>query len=107
MRAVISSDKHPFDDHYPLYQALTPWSTSPPSSLQSSSSELGLPQYLQHGSHIFLNERKRLSESEKLIAKYHDPLLLACPDLQSRLYNISAWAASKRKNLLLYPAFLI
>jgi len=37
----------------------------------------------------FSDERKRLSESEKLIAKYRDPLLLACQDLQSRLYNIT------------------
>lgn len=36
----------------------------------------------------FSEERKRRSESEKLIAKYRDPLLLASQDLQSRLYNI-------------------
>jgi hypothetical protein len=36
----------------------------------------------------FSEERKRRSESEKLIAKYRDPLLLASTDLQSRLFNI-------------------
>ena len=60
----------------------------------------------------FSDERKRLSESEKLIAKYRDPLLLACQDLQSRLYNITDQGISKffrmggeqKKNLLLYTA---
>ena len=33
-------------------------------------------------------ERKRLSEAEKLVAKYRDPLLLAAHDLQSRFFNI-------------------
>ena len=63
----------------------------------------------------FSDERKRLSESEKLIAKYRDPLLFACQDLQSRLYNITDQGISKffdiggeqRKNLLLYTAFLV
>jgi len=63
----------------------------------------------------FSDERKRLSESEKLIAKYRDPLLLACQDLQSRLYNITDQGISnffrkggeQKKNLLLYTAFLV
>lgn len=33
-------------------------------------------------------ERKRRFDSEKLVAKYRDPLLLAAHDLQSRLFNI-------------------
>jgi len=37
---------------------------------------------------IYSDERKRLSESEKLVSKYRDPLLLAARDLQSRLYHI-------------------
>lgn len=37
----------------------------------------------------FSDKRKRLRESEQLLSKYRDPLLLACQDLQSRLYNIT------------------
>lgn len=63
----------------------------------------------------FSDERKRLSEAEKLIAKYRDPLLLAAQDLQSRLYNIAdmgitKWlrgSAEQKDNLLLYTAFLV
>ncbi|KAJ9608715.1 hypothetical protein H2200_006486 [Cladophialophora chaetospira] len=37
---------------------------------------------------FYSDYRKRLSESEKLVAKYRDPLLLAASDLQSRLFNL-------------------
>jgi len=37
---------------------------------------------------IYSDERKLRFQSEKLMAKYRDPLLLAAQDLQSRLYNI-------------------
>lgn len=63
----------------------------------------------------FSDERKRLSEAEKLIAKYRDPLLLAAQDLQSRLYNITDHGVTnyfrrgggEKENLLLYTAFLV
>jgi len=63
----------------------------------------------------FSAERKRLTEAEKLIAKYRDPLLLACQDLQSRLYNITdenvtvyfRQRGEKKENVLLYTAFLV
>lgn len=38
---------------------------------------------------FFTEERKRLMETRKLKSKYHDPVLLAAQDLQSRLYNIT------------------
>ena len=57
---------------------------------------------------------KQLSESEKLVAKYRDPLLLASMDLQSRLYNILEQDflfyyddASRRDFVTLYTAFLV
>ena len=57
---------------------------------------------------------KRLSESEKLVAKYRDPLLLASMELQSRLYNILEQDllfyyddASRRDFVTLYTAFLV
>lgn len=57
---------------------------------------------------------KRLSESEKLVAKYRDPLLLASMDLQSRLYNILEQNIlafhdhpSRRDFVTLYTAFLV
>ena len=58
---------------------------------------------------------KRHVESENLIAKYRDPLLLAAHDLQSRLYNIvdgdlSVWldgTKDEKENLRLYTAFLV
>ena len=37
---------------------------------------------------FYSDNRKILSESEKVLSKYRDPLLLAVQDLQSRLYNI-------------------
>lgn len=63
----------------------------------------------------FSDERKRLSEADKLVAKYHDPLLLACQDLQSRLYNITDQRMTdyyydgrqKREYLLFYTAFVV
>lgn len=63
----------------------------------------------------FSDERKRLSEAEKLIARYRDPLLLAAQDLQSRLYNITDQGITnyyrrggeEKNNLLLYTAFLV
>lgn len=61
------------------------------------------------------DERKRLTESEKLLSKYRDPLLLSCQDLQARFYNIAErkitidfyQVGEKRENLLLYTAFLV
>jgi hypothetical protein len=57
---------------------------------------------------------KRLSESEKLVAKYRDPLLLAAVDLQSRLGNILEKNVlnyyndpNRREFVTLYTAFLI
>ena len=57
---------------------------------------------------------KQLSESEKLVAKYRDPLLLASMDLQSRLFNILEQDflfyyddASRRDFVTLYTAFLV
>jgi hypothetical protein len=57
---------------------------------------------------------KRLSESERLVAKYRDPLLLASADLQSRLYNILEKGflsyyneASRQDFVTLYTAFLV
>ncbi len=38
---------------------------------------------------FYSDYRKRLSESEKLVSKYRDPLRLAASDLQSRLFNIA------------------
>lgn len=38
---------------------------------------------------FYSDNRRRLSESEKVLAKYRDPLLLAAQDLQSRLYHIT------------------
>lgn len=64
---------------------------------------------------IFSDERKRLSEAEKLVLKYRDPLLLAAQDLQSRLYNITdqgvtnyaRYPGEERDNLLMYTSFLV
>lgn len=64
---------------------------------------------------IYSDQRKRLSESEKLIAKYRDPLLLAAKDLQSRFYNILEQGLLSyihgpgewKDILLLYTAFLV
>src|SRR2546421_7758617 len=66
---------------------------------------------------IYSDERKRLSESEKLVAKYRDPLLLAARDLQSRLFNIldnnllgrfvNVPEESKNIGLICYTSFLV
>ena len=64
---------------------------------------------------FFTDERRRQTEAQKLVAKYHDPLLLACQDFQSRLHNILEWniaeflpkAGRKRDNLLIYTAFVV
>ena len=63
----------------------------------------------------FSDEQQRRNDAEKLISKYRDPLLLACQDLQSRLYNITDKDATvfffegsdKKENILLYTAFLV
>jgi hypothetical protein len=63
----------------------------------------------------FSDERKRLTLAEKLVAKFRDPLLLACQDLQSRLYNITDYKITeflhepgqKKDSLLLYTAFVV
>jgi hypothetical protein len=64
---------------------------------------------------FFAEERKRLSETEKLVAKYRDPLLLAAQDLQSRLFNITElgilnWMdkdKERKDNLVQYTCFLV
>ena len=63
----------------------------------------------------FSDERKRLTEAEKLVARYRDPILLASQDLQARLYNIVDLHPSvtvflgtdDEDDLLLYTAFLV
>ena len=62
-----------------------------------------------------LERRTRLTESQKLIARYGDPILLAAQDLQSRLYNIleQGFLSNIRRdgegkdNLLQYTSFLV
>jgi hypothetical protein len=65
---------------------------------------------------FYSDYRKRLSESEKLVAKYRDPLLLAASDLQSRLFNIvdkgilnyfDAPHQRQRDILTIYTCFLV
>lgn len=59
------------------------------------------------------DKRKNQRESQALIAKYGDPVLLAAQDLQSRLYNLTDWTVTsylgskKEENLLLYTAFVL
>jgi len=61
------------------------------------------------------DQRTRRHESEQLVAKYRDPLLLAAHDLQSRLHNITDWTVTdyfaepsrQRDNFLLYTAYVI
>lgn len=62
------------------------------------------------------DERKRLSESEKLVRKYRDPLLLAAQDLQSRLWSmadgnilasVNLQDTSQHETLVVYTAFLV
>lgn len=63
----------------------------------------------------FSDERKRRREAEAFIARYRDPLLLACQDLQSRLYNITDHRITayfredgdRKDSLLLYTAFVV
>jgi hypothetical protein len=57
---------------------------------------------------------KRLSQLEKQLSKYRDPLLLASIDLQSRLYNILKQDLlqyhsdpGRRDFIILYTAFLV
>lgn len=59
---------------------------------------------------------KRRSETSKLVAKYHDPLLRAAQDLQSRLYNMTQdknifhrmeTKQQRDDNLIAYTCFLI
>lgn len=63
----------------------------------------------------YTDERKSRSETQKLLRKYRDPLLLAAQDLQARLYNITTlhlvdyWIESgqrQRDSLFIYTAFL-
>ena len=65
---------------------------------------------------FYSDYRKRLSESEKLVAKYRDPLLLAASDLQSRLFNIvdqgilnyfDSPNRRQRDTLTIYTCFLV
>ncbi|KAG0310159.1 hypothetical protein BGZ99_000628 [Dissophora globulifera] len=65
---------------------------------------------------FYSDERRRLSETEKLVAKYSGPLVLAANDLQSRLYSITetrdplTWRDSndrERNNLYRYTCFLV
>jgi hypothetical protein len=65
---------------------------------------------------FYSDYRKRLSESEKLVVKYRDPLLLAASDLQSRLFNIvdkgilnyfDAPHQRQRDILTIYTCFLV
>jgi hypothetical protein len=63
---------------------------------------------------LYSDRAKRLSEAEKLVSKYRDPLLLASIELQSRLYNILErdFLAfheddSLRDLVTLYTAFLV
>jgi len=59
------------------------------------------------------DERKRLSESEKLVRKYRDPLLIAARDLQSRLYHIVDLGLPRQdptvpgENIYCYTSFLV
>lgn len=62
----------------------------------------------------YLDETKRKADAKKLVAKYHDPLLLACLDLQSRIWNITQKdlldmvEEEDRKDLIyVYTCFLI
>lgn len=64
---------------------------------------------------FYTDEQKRLSESEKVVSKYRDPLLLAAIDLQSRFYNIFDQyllsyihgSEDRKDTLLLYTPFLV
>lgn len=61
----------------------------------------------------FIDEVKRRADAKKLVAKYHDPLILAALDLQSRLFNITeqgllhmADDEEKSDLIYVYTAFL-
>lgn len=63
----------------------------------------------------YTDERKNRRETEKLLRKYRDPLLLAAQDLQARLYNITelcivdSFISKEQKwqdTLFIYTAFL-
>lgn len=64
---------------------------------------------------FYSDERKRRSETEKLVTKYRDPLLLAAHDFQSRLLNITdqhllSWhrgPPEHKNNLERYTCFLV
>jgi len=63
---------------------------------------------------IYSDERKDRRERERLLRKYHDPLLLAAQDLQARLYNLTENALltflhgsqDHQDCLVIYTAFL-
>jgi hypothetical protein len=63
---------------------------------------------------IYSDERKDRQERERLLRKYHDPLLLAAQDLQARLYNLTENALitflhgsqDHQDCLVIYTAFL-
>ncbi|KAK0114930.1 hypothetical protein ONS96_013404 [Cadophora gregata f. sp. sojae] len=61
----------------------------------------------------FIDEVRRRADAKKLVAKYHDPLLLASLDLQSRLFNMTQQNLlahvedEEKKDLIyVYTAFL-
>ena len=65
---------------------------------------------------LYSDHRRRLTETEKLVAKYREPLLLAANDLSSRIYNIVeqdvlSWFDSpdkRRRDLLnIYTCFVV
>jgi hypothetical protein len=61
------------------------------------------------------DKRKNIRETEKLLRKYRDPLLLAAQDLQARLYNIldikicsfATGTQEQKDTLFIYTAFLV
>lgn len=62
----------------------------------------------------YLDETRRKADARRLVAKYHDPLLLASLDLQSRLWNITQndlldmrGDEGKRDLIHVYTAFLV
>ncbi|PVH72475.1 hypothetical protein DL98DRAFT_375363, partial [Cadophora sp. DSE1049] len=61
----------------------------------------------------FIDEVRRRADAKKLVAKYHDPLLLASLDLQSRLFNMTQQNLlvhvedeEKKDLIFVYTAFL-
>lgn len=62
------------------------------------------------------DQRKRNEETQKLVAKYRDPLMLAAHDLQSKTWSITdggvathilSAGAREQANMRVYPAFLV